>query len=250
MNAFPNVRHLGNALLVIAALGALLAVAGTSLRPGNLACVSNAAALNLALSEYVQDHDERFPPTDSVPAFQSALAPYVRSQSVYTCPVTGADYKPNAALSFASPFGSGRDPGGLEAFQDGMPHADGLPTVCFLDGHIERGGVDQADAETASVNDAKRLALVIQQYAQDNDGTLPPMQTPAQMQAAIFPYLGTRRYFRSPVTGLAYTPNPALSGRSEAAVPAPANTELLRDPRRHRDGKSVVAYADGHVMKQ
>lgn len=70
------------------------------------------------------------------------------------------------------------------------------------------------------------------------------------MQNAILPYVGSRCPFRSPITGLAYTPNPALSGKPLIAIPDPAGVELLRDPRRHRDGKSVVAYADGHVIKQ
>lgn len=239
----------GGGLLLIAALGALLTVAATGLRPSNLACVSNVAALDLAVRQYLQDNDETFPPMTGA-AFRTAVQPYTRDPNVYACPVTGADYAPNAALSMKSLASLGGDLSAVEVIQDARPHPDGKLTVGFLDGRVERGGLNEETSEQASVNDAKRLALAVIQYSQDNDETLPPLHTPAEMQTVLLPYLGAPRVFRSPVTGLPYTPNPAVSGLSYETIPDPSTVELLRDPRRHRDGKFVVAYLDGHVVKQ
>lgn len=250
MKPLPSASRLAGALLPIAAIAALLSVAASSLRPSNLLCVKNAASLNLAVSQYVQDHDEQFPPTTSASAFQAAVLPYAQARSVFTCPVTGADYKPNAQISNAVLVRLGPDLAKVEVFRDGQVHADGLPTVAYADGHIERGGIDQADPEQASLSNARQLALAVQQYTQDYDEILPPLHTPAEMQAALLPYVIEKRVFRSPVTGLLYTPNPSLSGKPLAAIPDPASTELLRDPRRHRDGKLVIAYVDGHVVKR
>ncbi len=250
MKPLPSASRLAGALLPIAAIAALLSVAASSLRPSNLLCVKNAAFLNIAVSQYVQDYDEKFPPTSTIPAFQAAVLPYAKARSVFTCPVTGTDYKPNPGLSNAVLVRLGPDLAAVEVFRDGQVHADGLPTIAYADGHIERGGIDQADPEQASLSNARQLALAVQQYTQDYDEILPPLHTPAEMQTALLPYVIRTRVFRSPVTGLLYTPNPSLSGKHLAAIADPASTELLRDPRRHRDGKSVIAYLDGHVVKR
>ena len=136
MNFSPNSRDTGHILLLIASVGALLTVAGTSLRPSNLTCVNNAATLSLAVSEYTQDYDEHYPPMSNTPAFQTAVLPYARTQSVFVCPVTGAAYKPNAALNYALLYRQGPDPGCVELFLYRQPHADGLPTIGYADGHI------------------------------------------------------------------------------------------------------------------
>lgn len=249
MNSLPKASQLGSVLLVIAVVCALLSVAGTSVIPGNLACVNNAASLSLAVGQYVQDWDERFPPTSSVPVFQTVVSPYTSSHSVFICPVTQGNYKPNAAINNASLPSLGRDRSRIEVIRDGQLHADGLATVGYADGHAERSGIGP-DPELACLHNAKQLALAFVQYVQDNDETLPPMHTPAEMQNAVLPYAASQTIFRSPVTGLPFTPNSALSGQSLGKLPPPSTTEIFRDPRRHRDGKLVIAYLDGHVVKQ
>lgn len=145
MKLLPSASRLAGALLPIAAIAALLSVAASSLRPSNLSCVKNAAFLNIAISQYVQDYDEKFPPTSTIPAFQAAVLPYAKARSVFTCPVTGTDYKPNPELSNTVLPWLGPDLAAVEVFRDGQVHADGLPTVAYADSHIERGGIDQAD---------------------------------------------------------------------------------------------------------
>ncbi len=250
MNVPPSARRWrsGETLLLIAAVGALLTVAATGLRPSNLACVSNVAALDLAVRQYTQDNDEQFPPMTGA-AFQTAVQPYARNPNVFVCPVTGAEYATNASLSYQSLVSLGTDLGAVVVLQDAKPHADGKFSVGYLDGRIERGGVDQTNPEQASVNDAKRLTVAVLQYEQDYDEYLPPLHTPAEMQAALLPYVGTPSVFRSPASGLPYTPNPALSGVSLLSIPDPSQVVLLRDPRRDQDGRSVVAYLNGRVVK-
>jgi prepilin-type processing-associated H-X9-DG protein len=250
MNSLPKTSQLGSALLIIAVVGALLSVAGTPLRPANLTCVTNEGALTLAFTQYVEDNDENCPPTNTIPAFQAAVLPYAQAHSVFVCPVTGADYMPNAALSETSLYSHDSNLGDLELFRDGQPHADGLLTIGYADSHIEHGGVNQIEPEQVCKTDAKQIALGIIQYTQDWDETLPPMHTAAEMQNAILPYVKSRGVFRSPVTGLPFTPNPDLSGQPLPNFPQPATVELFRDPRRHHDGKSVVAYLDGHIVEQ
>ncbi len=238
-------RFITDTLLVLAVLGALLSVAAASFRPGNVACDSNAALLQQAVLEYTQDNDELFPTATSLSGYQAAVEPYTRSASTFICPATQQPYQPNFALSGHSI--AAQYPSTTELFRDSVPHGDGQSTVAFLDGRLERGGVDQADPEQTSVNDAKQLALAVDQYTQDNDEILPSMHTPAELQTALMPYTHTARVFRSPVTGLPFTPNPAVSGQPLSAFSDYGTTELLRDPRRHRNGEFVIAYLDGHV---
>lgn len=172
--------------------------------------------------------------------FQAALLPFVGGDPVaFRCPDTGLPYTPNAALSRKSYPTDDSDT--IEVVRDSEPHADGLNTVVFLDGHVEHGGVEVGDPVMILVDRAEALSIAVSQYMQDNDETFPPMQTPQAFQAAVYPYAHSRRIFNAP-NGLPFVPNPALSGVGFASIADPSGTVLFHDSAPYPDGLPTVVY--------
>jgi hypothetical protein len=97
----------------------------------------------------------------------------------------------------------------------------------------------------------KQYAVAMLMYVADYDERYPPMQTPAQVQHRVTPYLKNKAVFICPDTGADYLPNPALGFRFAAAMDSPAQFLMLRDAKPHKseDGKPFwnASYADGHV---
>jgi len=135
-------------------------------------------------------------------------------------------------------------------FWDPRPHRDGKLTVAFMDGHVERGGVDVVDPNDKCVDNVQMLARSMALYAQDYDGFLPPMSTPNQFETAVSPYARSSQTFVCPATRLPYAPNAALSETPFNAYPNPGSVVVLSDPRPHLDGKSTIGYLDGHVVRK
>jgi len=126
------------------------------------------------------------------------------------------------------------------------------------------------DANRVCISRLERLAFVARMYAEDYDNRLPPIKTAADVKRYLQPYVtgnspthpvppeiqGDQRgpiYF-CPATGLAYGPNPALSGMEIgwqlAKVKGPGAIWLLRDPKPHPDGLWTAAYLDGHAERK
>ncbi len=73
------------------------------------------------------------------------------------------------------------------------------------------------------------------------------MKSAAQVQNRLRPYIRRDAVFTCPVTKKPYQPIKALSGKSLAAIKAPASRPALFDAVPHPDGTENIAYADGHV---
>jgi prepilin-type processing-associated H-X9-DG protein len=248
-----NSSFTGTALLICLGATLLFGVAGARQFNVNAQCVSNAQVAAQALRGYVQDYDETFPPTMTGVAFRRALAPYIKDPWLWRlyCPATHLPYSTNAAFGGQKLAGLNLpDPSLVPIFWDPVPHRDGKSTVAFMDGHVERGGVDAADPNVECVGNARALAVGVLMYAQDYDGLLPPMNTSDQFEQSVRPYAGSFRTFLCPATHLPYAPNAALSETPVNSYPNPGGVVVLADPKPHRDGKSTVGFLDGHVVRK
>ena len=212
------------------------------------ACAANLHRLELAFTQYAQDNDEVFPPMQTASAFQAALLPYVKDPAVFRCPDTGLPYTPNAALSRKSYPSITGDVDTVEVVRDSAPHRDGLVTVVFLDGHVEHGGVEYGDPTVITTQREKDVATAVLAYAQDNNEIFPPMHTPQELQASVYPYVHRRRLFNAP-TGQPFVPNAALSGVASSTISDPAVTVVVQDTPPYLDGVLTIAYADGHLER-
>src|SRR5690242_9277018 len=85
--------------VVIAATGLVgMAAARQSPGPDDTACLVNVKQVGTALMMYIQDYDEVLPPMKSMAGAQKVLIPYIKSNSVFTCPVTNKPYKNNPVV--------------------------------------------------------------------------------------------------------------------------------------------------------
>ena len=233
----------------LVAHGVGLAAASVTANRGfapNDACVGNVRLLSLAIVQYTQDNDQLLPPTHTPQEFQAALLPFVKDPARFVCPDTGLPYVPNPALSgrFVGSFTNAET---AEVLRDAKPHEDGRSTVLFLDGYIERGGVEQGDPNALRYARAQVLSYAIAEYAQDNDGVYPPTDTQAHFEAAVYSFVRSHRIFVDPLNGKAFVPNPAVSGVSLASINDPNTTEVFRDDQPYPNGVPLIAYADGHI---
>jgi len=124
-------------LFTIAYLDGHVTRGGVDQTDPNTECLNNVRNLTVGLSLYVQDYDEYLPPMKSSWQFENAIAPYVKSRHYFRCPATGLHYVPNPALSGTS-LNSYTSPSTVEVLRDAKPHADGLSTYSYLDGHVVR----------------------------------------------------------------------------------------------------------------
>ena len=241
-------RHAGATLIAIGIVAAVVAIARSAIFAPNAACVSRSRELVIALQQYVQDNDERFPAQMSTPAeFKAALLPYAISSSEFICPATNKPYAPNSALS--GQFGYAFNQGSTVAFQDSVPHSDGLLTVTYLDGTVTRGGVVQGDPTTIGVQYASNLVQATLQYTQDYDEKLPPTDTQADFQTAVGPYVRDSRDFYSPQTGQPFAPNSAISEMSLSQISQPfSQVVVVQSSVPEPDGLLTIGYLDGHVV--
>ena len=241
---------LGLGILAVLVVGQWLGAA-RRLAPGadtTNACVVNLQRLQVAFTQYAQQNDENFPPMGNAREFQAALLPYVKDPAVFRCPDTGLPYTPNAALSRQSYSLIAGDLDTVPVAQDSAAHADGLSTIVFLDGHVERGGVEYGDPVAIITARERQVALAVIQYTQDNDEIYPPMQSVSALQAAVYPFTHSHRIFNAP-NGQPFVPNAALSGVTISSIAAPATTVLLQDTAPYVDGIPTTAYLDGHVER-
>jgi prepilin-type processing-associated H-X9-DG protein len=249
-------RGLYDAVGALLAIVLLVATLGPIVRAGGLdrdrMCVDNVYRLYTAIKSYTQDYDLRLPPMQNYSAFQRAVAPYVLDppRNIFYCPATHyAGYSLNRSLSSKAFAAIDEPEETVELERDSRPHPDGKLTVGFLDGHVERGGIDQAEPNAECVDRVRGVAEGILMYAQDYDNTLPLASNDAHYQDVLYPYLRSRSIFECPVTKQAYEFNLSLNGRSLGFFAVPEEVQTVRDTSDHPDGKRTVGFLDGHVER-
>jgi len=101
---------------------------------------SNLKQLGLALLQYSEDNDEKFPSMQDATVVKSALLPYVGQQNttedIFLQPATGEPYQPNAALSGRS-WAEIESPAETVTLHETVPRPDKKRNVLFADGHVE-----------------------------------------------------------------------------------------------------------------
>ena len=97
--------------------------------------LSNLKQVGLALLEYVQDWDERYPLAQTTTALEPALYPYARTNSIYTDPNTGGLFQYNATLA-GTVTSTYNMPSTYVTFYDLNPPLSDAQPVAFLDGHV------------------------------------------------------------------------------------------------------------------
>ena len=213
----------------------------------NKIITARAKAVALGVIQYTQDNDELYPPMHTAQEFQEAVYPYVRSHRAFVSPASGQPFLPNPALSGVSLASLG-SPATTVLFQDQAPYTGGQPLIAYADGHITHGPASPPSSQ-ADVSNLKQISLGALQYTQDNDEFLPTTTDYAAFQSQISPYVRNPSAFVSPMTGLPYQLNPAVSGAFLDNIADPASTELIRDAQINPDGTWNVGYVDGHVRQ-
>jgi hypothetical protein len=139
----------GVALLVCAAAGTLALaraqggatsadVAQAQETAHNAICVSHLKQLTVSLLMYTEDWDEKLPPMHTAADIQNRIQPYIKkNRNLLLCPVTKKPYMPNAALS-GKPIKGIKSPSTMMLLRDAKPHADGMWSVGYVDGHVKR----------------------------------------------------------------------------------------------------------------
>lgn len=93
---------------------------------------------------------------------------------------------------------------------------------------------DEDDAAAADIATATRLSELLsatRRYADDHQGSLPPMDTPQALHDALSPqYVSGDGIFQSPNGGEKYLSNPALSGKALNSFSKPAEVIAFYEP--------------------
>jgi hypothetical protein len=219
----------------------------------NQECIDRADEVAIGVMQYVQDHDELYPPMRNPQVFQSAVLPYVKDAQAFVCPSTNGAFVPNASLSFKS-LASIAAPAQTVLFSDPAPHSDGIATIAYANGHVVHGsyspdrlgGSTNVSASPCMANE-RRIGLALEQYLQDYDEQFPVFHNAVQLQQALTPYVGYSNALTCPENHQTYAVNTALSGVSFASLQNPAAAVVLGDVAVNNDGTLNTVYADGHV---
>ncbi len=162
-----------------------------------------------------------------------------------------------------SPAASGDASGGL-----GLPPVQTPETVLMLslinvrqisslEGIQAVSAITQAEVQQAqnaaydakSQSNLKQIGLAMLQYELGNDENLPPMQSAAATEKAIYPFVKSEAVFRQPQTHEPYQPNTSLSGRSLASFNNPSTMVLYYEASPAPDGTRGVLFFDGHAKR-
>ena len=112
---------------------------------------------------------------------------------------------------------------------------------------------NHGDASANAVNDKsvaslRELGAGLQNYLEDHDGILPPMQDAIAAKAALKDYASIAN-FSHPGTKEAYMPNAILSGKKLAHITNPAAMVAFYEAHPAADGKRAILFLDGHVKR-
>ncbi|HEX5324500.1 MAG TPA: hypothetical protein VFW40_11985 [Capsulimonadaceae bacterium] len=106
---------------------------------------NNLRQLGLALMQFAQDHDSRFPPMKTAAAAKKALMRYARNEAIFTDPRSATAFMPNPRLSGKS-LADIDQPASTPAFWDPKANDQGQIYVCFADGHVKAVSADEWNA--------------------------------------------------------------------------------------------------------
>lgn len=221
----------------------------------NQKCVFNAYTVTEALLLYAQDYDEVLPVFGNASTFRPLILPYTKDNSLFLCPATGnIPFTPNTAMSGKN-LASFPNPETVEALRDTKAHPDGKLTISFLDGHVERGGVDQpyADGTTPATQCIKRQRLFylgLAMYLQDYDEVFPPYQNDTAFKQALDPYIKNKRAYTCPDSGQPFILGKQYRGQALSGIADLSPIEVVRDPVKHKSGVTTVTYLDGYTEQR
>jgi len=99
---------------------------------------SNLKQLGLATLQYAQDHNEKYPPMDTMEHYKAALSTYVKDDpehSLFVQPGENVPYVLNAKMSKVS-IDSLNDPASAVLAREAVPHQGGLIAILYADGRV------------------------------------------------------------------------------------------------------------------
>lgn len=103
--------------------------------PSPADCPNNLRNFGLALTIYIVDYDEKYPPMKDVAVTQLVLSPYIRNMSILFCPITKQPYYPNPYLHHKL-LPDIYHPAETPSFYEPVIQPDGLRGVAFADSHV------------------------------------------------------------------------------------------------------------------
>ena len=107
----------------------------------------------------------------------------------------------------------------------------------------------QDGADPFAVVNLKRLGMAITAYWQEHDDKLPPMQSAAIAQQALYPYLKSDAVFQQPQTHEPYLPNSAVSGLYVTNFDSPAEVMAYYEASPGADGTRAVLFLNGQAER-
>lgn len=115
-------------------------------------------------------------------------------------------------------------------------------------GTQEMSPARQSAARTATLSNAKQIALGLLMYCSDYDDVLPWPQSSKSAWSVIDPYLKNRELYKTlNPDGGEFRFNMCLGGVNAVDIEQPADTPLIYESKPWPDGKRIVAYTDGHA---
>lgn len=176
--------------------------------------------------------------------------------------VPGAETCPNCGVAYPPPFQStNADAYNLPQSVSGNTTQGsaiaiigvGLVLFAAVAGWIITSGVQQSRQSSLaqySISNLRHLGIMMQEFAQDHDDNLPPMDSLASLETALKDYDindPDHKLFIEPVTRKPYALNAGMSRLNLSLLTRPEETELAREPQMRQDGSVAVLYADGTV---
>jgi hypothetical protein len=195
--------------------------------------VQNAKSIAQGLLLYTQDWDEVFPPSQTLAQFQKAIAPYVHDRHALTCPLSGKPFQLNPQLK-GETLAAIADYGTTPAIWDTPTKPNNRSVI----GYLQEGD-----------DHVRSLILGLEEYTQDYDEILPPMQSPAIFKQVVYPYIRSERVFLDPYSQQPYLPNPFLSGKPLAKFPDYSAVYAFMASAPGPDKRITVGYLDDYITR-
>lgn len=123
--------------------------------------------------------------------------------------------------------------------------ADSKKMVEEMQAACQQAQVEQVNARVSS--SLSTLAFALQGYANEHNGVLPNLDSPAAAREALESFVGDPSAFVHPMTSEPYQPNPSLSGKTLADIANPSATIAFYEATPDADGTRNVSYLDGAV---
>jgi hypothetical protein len=103
-------------------------------------CLSHIKQLSIGTLMYVQDYDERYPPMKEAAYVKPRVMPYIKNESIFSCPTSHEAFVPNPALNYVS-IAEVQSPATMMVWRDAKPHDLGEGklawNVGYVDGHAK-----------------------------------------------------------------------------------------------------------------